>query len=160
MKFLEPWQYQPAIKRLFGEVAREVERQLPFARIEHVGASSIPGAVSKGDLDVFVGVARCDFRLSIALLKQLGYSEKANTLRTESLCMLETRRFASDVAIQLVENGSPFETFLRFRDLLQADATLLAEYNAMKRACEGLDADSYRRRKADFIEGLLAGTSS
>lgn len=155
MRFLEPWQYQPAINRLFEEVAREVERQLPFARIEHVGASSIPGAVSKGDLDVFVGVARCHFLQSITVLKQLGYSEKAGTLRTESLCMLETSRYPSDVAIQLVENGSPFETFLRFRDLLQADATLLSEYNALKRACEGLDEESYRRTKADFIEGLL-----
>lgn len=104
---------------------------------------------------MFVGVARCDFLRSITLLKQLGYSEKADTLRTESLCMLETRRYASDVAVQLVEDGSPFETFLQFRDLLQANATLLNEYNAMKRACEGLDEERYRRTKTDFIEGLL-----
>lgn len=110
---------------------------------------------------MFVGVARCRFPLSITLLKQLGYSEKDGTLRTESLCMLETRKYASDVALQLVENGTRFETFLQFRDLLQSDATLLNEYNAMKRACEGLDEDRYRRTKACFIEGLLKarGTS-
>ena len=155
MRFFEPRHYQPAINRLFRKVAREVGRQLPFARIEHIGASSTSGAVSKGDLDVFVGVARCRFRQSIPLLEEIGYSVKPDTLRTESLCMLETRKYARDVALQLVENGSRFETFLQFRDLLQADATLLSEYNAMKRACEGMDEDSYRRTKADFIEGLL-----
>ena len=147
MRFFEPRHYQPAINRLFRKVAREVGRQLPFARIEHIGASSISGAVSKGDLDVFVGVARCRFRQSIPLLEEIGYSVKPDTLRTESLCMLETRKHARDVAFL----SRTALASRQFRDLLQADP-LLSEYNAMKRA---LDEDSYRRTKADFIEGLL-----
>lgn len=156
VKFLEPADYQPRLNRLFEVVARDTRRHLPYARIEHIGASSVPGAVSKGDLDVFVGVPRCRFRQSVALLGELGFSEKADTLRTESLCMFEAVKYAGDVALQLVENGSRFEMFLRFRDLLRVDATLLDQYNAMKRACEGFDEEAYRGVKADFIERVLS----
>ena len=83
--------------------------------VRGLGASSIPGAISKGDLDVFVGVARCRFDKSILLLGEIGFSEKQDTLRTPSLCMLESREYSYDVAVQLVENGSHFEMFFIWR---------------------------------------------
>ena len=52
MKFLLPDEYQPAATHLFERVAEEVSRRVPDARIEHVGASAVPGAFSKGDLDI------------------------------------------------------------------------------------------------------------
>ena len=73
--------------------------------VQGIGASSIPGAISKGDLDVFVGVARCRFDKSILLLGEIGFSEKQDTLRTPSLCMLESREYSYYVAVQLVENA-------------------------------------------------------
>ncbi|MXY54781.1 MAG: GrpB family protein [Gammaproteobacteria bacterium] len=156
MKFLLPDEYQPAATHLFERVAEEVRRHVPESRIEHVGASAVPGAISKGDLDVFVGVPRERFEQTIGALGHLGYSVKADTLRTESLCMLETHRYPTAVALQVVENGSRFEMFLTFRDALRRDAALLCQYNDLKRACEGLGEDCYRTRKAAFIKGVLA----
>lgn len=153
--FLLPPQYQPRLKRLFHQVAHEIRQRLPDARVEHIGASSIPGAISKGDLDVFVGIARCQFRQSIVLLREVGFSEKRDTLRTPSLCMLESQRYSCGVAVQLVENGSRFEMFLEFRDALRRDPRLVVDYNNMKRRCEGLDEDCYRAIKGTFIEGIL-----
>ena len=88
-------------------------------------------------------------------MEDIGYSEKKGTLRTQSLCMLETKKYGCDVAIQLVENGSHFEMFLEFRDILRNDAKLLSQYNIMKRSCEGFSEDCYRTKKAAFIEGVL-----
>ncbi len=155
MKFLPPRQYQPRMNRLFQRIAEEVGNRLRDARIEHIGASSIPGAISKGDLDVFVGVPRHRFAPSILILEDMGYSEKKGTLGTQSLRMLETKKYDCDVAIQLVENGSSFEMFLKFRDILRNDAKLLSEYNAMKRSCEGFSEERYRTTKAAFIESVL-----
>ena len=160
IRFLEAQQYQPGAIELFETVAAEIRVCLPDARIEHVGASSIPGAVSKGDLDVFIGVSRQRFARALALLRKLGYREKKGTLRTDALCMLETDKHGSDVAIQLVENGSRFEMFLTFRDRLRCDARLLQEYNEMKLGCSGLGEDAYRSRKSAFIEDALASSAT
>ena len=156
MHFLMPGQYQPRLKRLFSQIAEEILQRIPDARVEHIGASSIPGAISKGDLDVFVGIRRSEFRQSILLLHEIGFSEKQETLRTSSLCMLESQGYGCDVAVQLVENGSRFEMFLEFRNALLQNPMLLADYNNMKRRCESLDENQYRAIKSTFIEGVLA----
>ncbi len=56
MKFYPAEQYQAACNELFVRYERDIKTLIPNARVEHVGASSIPFAVSKGDLDIFVGV--------------------------------------------------------------------------------------------------------
>lgn len=61
-----------------------------------------------------------------------------------------------DVAIQLVENGSSFEDFIRFRDLMNARPDLVQNYNELKIRCTGLGEDDYREIKSKFIEDVLA----
>jgi len=156
MRFLEAKEYQRRAVELFDAVAAEIHACLRDARVEHIGASSVPGAVSKGDLDVFVGVPRDGFEKATRLLEGLGYRQKPGTLQTDALRMLETAKHGSDVAIQLVENGSRFEMFLTFRDLLRRDPGLLRRYNEMKLACSGLGEDAYRERKSAFIERILS----
>ncbi|PMG97990.1 hypothetical protein BCU78_05025 [Vibrio lentus] len=56
MKFYPAEQYQAACHEMFERYERDIKKLLPTARVEHVGASSILLAVSKGDLDIFVGV--------------------------------------------------------------------------------------------------------
>ena len=88
----------PDWSAFFCEVANEIRQRLPAARVEHIGASSIPGAISKGDLDVFVGIARCQFSTKhLAAARKSGFREKQDTLRTPSLCMLESRKHGCDV---------------------------------------------------------------
>ncbi len=155
MRFLEADEYGPRIETIYSELRLDLESCLPGARIEHIGSSAIAGAISKGDLDVFVGVRAADFQRSLRAIKGLQFSEKEGTLRTDSLCMLVTEKYDYDVAVQLVVNGSEFENFLRFRDLLNSNPALVLEYNRLKRSCEGLGPDAYRREKASFIQRLL-----
>ncbi len=56
MKFHEASEYQESNNRLFEVYRAKIISLLPTARIEHIGSSSVPGAISKGDLDIFVGV--------------------------------------------------------------------------------------------------------
>ncbi len=112
-------------------------------------------AISKGDLDIFVGVEMGDFGLAIQRLMTLGFQEKTDTLRTSELCMLESTS-GDDVAFQIVVNGSEFECFLVFRDKLRKDSSLVQRYNDLKLSCEGLSQDDYRLKKSEFIEQVLA----
>ncbi|MEZ8624957.1 GrpB family protein [Vibrio splendidus] len=154
MKFYPAEQYQAACYELFIRYEREIKKLIPNARVEHVGASSIPSAVSKGDLDIFVGVELGELEDAIERLTTLGFNEKLDTLRTPELCMLESTS-GDDVALQVVANGSEFECFLRFRDKLRANPALVEQYNTLKMSCEGWPQDEYREKKADFIEHVL-----
>ena len=156
MKFFHPNEYQPKVAGVYEKVAAEVLRLLPSARVEHIGSSAIPGAISKGDLDVFVGVDKVEFNRSIQALERIGYRVKSDTLRTESLCMLEIDKYELPVALQVVENGSEFEMFLTFRDAVRRSEELLREYNQLKLSCTDASETCYRERKRAFIENVLA----
>jgi len=137
---------------LFEDYQQKIQKQLPNAQVEHIGASSIPGCLSKGDLDIYVAVDNVE--QAIAIIEQLNFKIKQNTMRTPQLCMLESQN-NKDVAIQLVEKGSVFEGFLCFRDKLQSNPELIEQYNQMKLSCEGFTQEKYRQVKSRFIEGVL-----
>jgi GrpB-like predicted nucleotidyltransferase (UPF0157 family) len=154
MKFYPAEQYQAACNELFIRYERDIKKLIPNARVEHVGASSIPFAVSKGDLDIFVGVDLGELEDVIERLTTLGFNEELDTLRTPELCMLESTS-SDDVALQVVANSSEFECFLRFRDKLRANPALVKQYNTLKMSCEGWPQEEYREKKSDFIEHVL-----
>lgn len=159
MKFYCAEEYQASCEKLFLQYQQRIKEILPNAVVEHIGASSIPKAVSKGDLDIFVGVDQADLEASAQLLTQLGFQEKVDTLRTPELCMLESR-LGEDVAIQVVAKGSKFENFLKFRDHLRANPKFVQQYNELKMSYKGLPQDQYRAKKSDYIEHVLEQADS
>jgi len=156
MKFLGPEQYQKIACEVFDKLSAKINVLIPQSSVEHIGSSSVPGIISKGDLDIFVGVQKDAFGSAIKLIESLNFSIKKNTLRTDSLCMFESDQYSIDVAIQLVEIGSKFENFLIFRDSLLKNKNLRIEYNQLKKDAEELDANEYRKIKSQFIEKVLA----
>ena len=154
MRFFNPEEYQAFNEKLFLRYKSKIEEVLPDVRVEHIGASAIPTAISKGDLDIFVGVEAFKLERVVQLLVTLGFQEKFDTLRTPELCMLESSS-TKDVAIQVVASGSEFEFFLIFRDKLRSNMSLVQQYNELKLSCEGLSQDAYRLKKSAFIEQVL-----
>lgn len=152
MRFLKPEEYQDAVEQKFLAMKARLSSAVPYAEIEHIGSSAIRGAVSKGDLDILVRVNRSQFSDALNAISNAGFAIKPGTLRTESLCMLEG---AEDVAVQLIERGSEFEMFVRFRDLMNSDPGLVERYNALKVSCAGMSENEYRARKSEFIQRLL-----
>ncbi len=96
-------------------------------------------------------VERDQFTNALAAIEKMGFSIKQGTLRTEALCMLEG---LEGVAIQLIERGSEFEMFVRFRDLMNADPELVKQYNELKEDSIGISEDEYRARKSKFIQSV------
>jgi GrpB-like predicted nucleotidyltransferase (UPF0157 family) len=155
MNFLAPGVYQPIAWLAYHQIREQILTVLPSARIEHIGSSSMEGTVSKGDLDVFVGVAQSSFEHAIGVLQSLQFKIKENTLRTDALCAFESYEYPLDVGIQLVATGSEFECFLVFRDLINGNEDLRDRYNQLKVDATGLDPQEYRTIKSKFIESLL-----
>lgn len=151
--------YQPLAEAVYETIAAQLRSVLPGATIEHIGSSAIPGAISKGDLDIFVGVSPGEFSKATEAINGLGFRAKPDTLQTEQLCPFEGGSFPLDVGIQLVERGSRFEFFRWFRDLVKRDSVLRDRYNQLKRDAEPLDENAYRTLKSDFIEAVLASAN-
>ncbi|TOD65699.1 GrpB family protein [Vibrio parahaemolyticus] len=154
MQFYKADEYQASCENLYRKYEFEIAALLPDATIEHIGASSIPNAVSKGDLDILVGVNGNELEKAVKLLSTLGFNEKSNTLRTPELCMLENSS-GSDVAFQVVVNGSEFDFFVGFRDKLRESPELVQQYNELKMSCIGWSHEEYRRKKSAFIALVL-----
>ena len=57
MQFFHPKNYLKQATDAFILIKKKIKYALPTAKIEHIGSSAIFGALSKGDLDVFVGVS-------------------------------------------------------------------------------------------------------
>lgn len=83
-----------------------------------MGSSSVPGAVSKGDLDTYGGVDPQENASAVLALIDCGYREKLDTLRTSELRILVAQE---DLALQVLAAGSQYEFFIRFRDLLRSN---------------------------------------
>lgn len=155
MKLLLPEDYQPDLEARFGLVQQRLARALPWARIEHVGASAIPGALSKGDLDVCAIVPQARFDEALSRVRMLGYAAKSGTLQTDRLRMLVPVGAQDEHAVQLVAERSEFDFFVTFRDLLRADPLLVEAYNTIKRNASSLDEEGYRQAKSAFIKRVL-----
>ena len=97
-------------------------------RLEHVGSSAVPGAVSKGATWTPAWIVP-PMQLAgwVSRLEAVGYRVKADTLRTPELCMLEMHgpHDAESTRCSSSPKGRPSRDFLRFRDLLRADAALV-----------------------------------
>lgn len=143
---------------LFHKWKIVIESEVPFSRVEHVGSTSVDGALTKGDVDLYVEVPAGSHKDAVATLESLGFRIKQDTHRDEALCMLESME-TSDLALQVVARGSVYEFFLKFRNALNADSDLLRRYNLLKESCSDASAEEYRQRKAIFIEGVLASLS-
>jgi GrpB-like predicted nucleotidyltransferase (UPF0157 family) len=159
MTLLEPSEYQPIAARVAAEVGGEVMQLIPGCRVEHVGATSIPGAISKGDLEICVVVATANHLSTVNALEASGYVVKADTLRTPELCMLMSPRTDLEVALQVIAEGSQFEFFMRFRDALRADLHLVEQYNQLKTNFAPMGSQCYRDEKSKFIEAVLRSSN-
>ena len=158
MKLYKAQDYQPQCEDRFRHYQTFIHQVLPLSKIEHIGSSSIPHAISKGDLDIYVEVEQAQFDHAILALKKLGFVEQQDTLRTNELCMLISPH--EEVALQVVVQNSVFQFFMSFRDKLRANPLLVEQYNQLKTHCSDLESEVYRRYKSAFIEHVLQSPST
>ncbi len=127
---------------------------LPGAAVEQIGATAIPGAWSKGDVDLLVRVPAPELEAATAVLRSLYTPHQLeNWTATFASFVL----FGAAVGVQLVAAAGPEDVeFVRFRERLSAEPALLARYNELKRSHEGAAEDDYRAAKAAFVRCVVS----
>jgi GrpB-like predicted nucleotidyltransferase (UPF0157 family) len=151
---LAPRHYQDLATAAYEDAELLLTSILPDARIQHVGASSIPGAYSRGGIDICVAVPPDAFDEALGVLSEAGYVQRPQADAADRRTALAAPDGAVPLTLQLIESGSRHESLMRFRDALRADPTLLARYNALKIAAAPLGSAAYAEAKARFIAGV------
>ena len=140
----------------FDEHRRAVLALIPSADVEHVGATAVPGALTKGDVDVLVRVGEPEFAEAVEVLR-CRYAIHQPYNWTPTLASFTAPAAAGlGVGIQLVVEGSDADGFFGpFRDALINSPALLTEYNRLKQRLDGLGYQRYTDQKGEFIERVL-----
>lgn len=155
VQFVSERDVRPAVSSVFEEVAAELLRVFPSAVVEHVGATSIPGTMTKGDLDICVLVEQSDFDDADRALGAL-FERNVGSHKSDSLSSFVDESRTVSVGIQLVVIGGPEDFFVKWRNLLRGSRQLIEKYNALKCLWQGRSHRAYRTAKSEFIERLLA----
>jgi len=121
-----------------------------------VGGCSVPGALTRGDVDLHLRVPPTAFAAAVAALRA-DHPVVHPEIWGPTLATFE---IPAPVPAGLAVTPAGSEHDLRFTrtwQLLAADPGLLAEYDAVKREGDGpADEVAYEQRKSAFFDRLLA----
>jgi GrpB-like predicted nucleotidyltransferase (UPF0157 family) len=134
----------------------ELTALLPEADVEHTGGSSLPGALTRGDVDLHVRVAAADFPVALAALEArfTAYYRPMWTPEFAAFTIPEEQRLPTGLVLTAV-GGEHDLRFTRGWALLRARPELLTEYNDFKQRFAALeDEDGYRATKTAFFTRL------
>jgi GrpB-like predicted nucleotidyltransferase (UPF0157 family) len=149
--------FETAVRRHGARIAR----LLPGAEVTHVGSTAVPGALTKGDVDLMVRVAADELEAAARALSGAYAIHQPENWSPTFASFLDAEAGDPPVGVQLVAEGSKDEAlFEPFLAALRDDPELLAEYNALKRRLDGSDYELYTRAKGEFIERVLASDES
>lgn len=154
--------YDPRWPAQAARIAQELEEALPgvFARVEHVGSTSVPGLAAKPIIDLMAGVEDLDSAAESlgAHLPPLGFLAQDNGM-TERLFFhrdRDGRRVCHLHVVRLDTLATRNELLLR--DLLRrrpADAARYAEVKRELAAANAEDGYAYTRGKTALIQELV-----
>ena len=134
---------------------------IPRAEVEHVGSTSIPGALTKGDVDLLVRVQPGEFTAALGCLRQRYAVHQRENWTPTYASFVDPAATDPPIGVQLVVAGSADDLlFGPFRDALVRDRRLLSDYNALKRRLDGSDYQHYTDVKGKFVRDVLARLSA
>lgn len=143
---------------LFLRLEAHLRALMPRATIEHVGSTSLPDGLTKGDLDVQVRVGADDFDRACEILEELyepnpgGFTEAGRSFKDDST--------DPPLGLHVTIIDGPSDIQHRQRDLLRMHPDLRREYDEVKRQFHGGEMTAYREAKDAFftrIEPLWRG---
>ncbi len=154
---LAPRHYQEVAIATYEDAELLLSSILPDARIEHVGASAVPGAYSRGGVDVCVAVPRGAFDEALGVLLEAGYvAHDQHDDDDDRHAVFGAPHGDVAATLRLVESGSRHEALMQFRDALRGDGALLARWNAVRIEAAARGAAAYAEAKARFMDGASA----
>jgi len=145
------------VAALADEIVADLQARLhdllPACEIEHVGATSMPDGVTKGDVDVNIRVSSADFPAAVETLRSL-YAVAQPDNWTETFASFSDSSRSLPVGFQVTVIGSPDDFLVELRDLMMSDAELRQQYDRCKREAAPLGPDGYWEAKNTLLSEI------
>lgn len=123
---------------------------LPFSDVQHVGSSSVPGAIGKLDLDFQIRVDEKKFEKTINILTS-QFQEKQKLLWREGFAIFKTKKNNIPIDLVVTTKDSIYDDCYKVRDELRSNKNLLEEYNKLKMKYQGKLYSEYSKAKRKFL---------
>ncbi|HTS20848.1 MAG TPA: GrpB family protein [Casimicrobiaceae bacterium] len=157
-------EYDRAAIDVAAEVGALIEKAAPWAEVEHIGSTAIPGCAGKGIVDVMVMYPPHRLESTRGAIDALGFQpQKAGHIFPDDRPMRvgaidhDGRRY--QLHAHVIDMTSPeIDSLRRFRDLLRADSTLRNAYQEKKRTIlqSGVrEPRAYTQAKGEFITAVI-----
>jgi len=161
-------EYDHAAIDVAGAIGTLIESAAPWAKVEHIGSTAIPGCAGKGIVDVMVMYPAHQLEATRAAVDGLGFQrQKTGHIFPDERPMRVGaidhggRRYR--LHAHVIAMSSPeVQSLRRFRDMLRADPALRDAYQEKKRAIleSGVrEPSAYTQAKGEFITALMGDSA-
>jgi GrpB-like predicted nucleotidyltransferase (UPF0157 family) len=156
MRLIPSDSIQPQASRILTSTRERLRALDVPGELMLVGGSSVPGALTRGDVDLHLRVEPTEFPNAVRDLER-HFTVAHPEIWTDTLAAFELRDDLP-VGIAVTPAGSEHDIrFTRCWQLLAADPSLVLEYNGVKRSAP---AAEYEVRKSAFFDRLLEAWQS
>ena len=152
--FKQSKKFSNLAEKVFKQQRDRVIKLIPSADVQHIGSTSIPGSITKGDVDIQIRVSKGDFKTAIDKLKSIYDINQSENWNENFASFKDERSLGIDFGAQLTIANSKSDDFVKLRDVLNNNPKLLEEYNQMKLKYQGKSMEAYRKEKAEFFQRL------
>ncbi|HUG14576.1 MAG TPA: GrpB family protein [Thermomicrobiales bacterium] len=158
--------WDPRAPEVAALVMELIAGRLPWAKIEHVGSSAVPGCAGKGIIDLQISVSADELQPVKDALEELGFQRQRWGMvwpeeRPMRVGAIEHDGASFRLHVHVVPEDNPdIDVMPRFRDTLRSHPALRDAYVAWKRAIiesGQSQADEYTIAKGMWIEQVLSG---
>ena len=151
---------KPQVQRIISQLSAQLEALFPDIELHHIGATAIPGALTKGDVDVLLRVSGARFFAVVDVLKRHFTIKQPDNWTPDFASFGDDTSFALPVGIQVVVKDSENDFLLFFRDHFISHPAALAEYNRLKTTHAAEGPEGYWKAKDQFLEKILLSRST
>jgi GrpB-like predicted nucleotidyltransferase (UPF0157 family)/GNAT superfamily N-acetyltransferase len=138
------------VEAVVSDLRGELGALLPGVDVAHIGATSMPDGVTKGDVDVNLRVESDRFDDVVETLS--GRFDAAQPQHwTGTFASFSDTRRGLPLGIQVTVTGSDADVLVDLRDRMRADPALRQEYDAIKRANAPSGREAYWQAKNEFF---------
>jgi GrpB-like predicted nucleotidyltransferase (UPF0157 family) len=143
------------VERTLHSLFVRLRALLPDVEMHHIGATALPVAMTKGDIDVLLSVVPARFPAVVDVLKQHFEIKQPLNWTPEFASFGDDTSYDLPVGVQVVIRDSSADFLLFLRDYFLAHPGALEEYNRVKVAnCDG-SPEKYWKAKDEFLAKIL-----
>ena len=151
MRLIPVEELAPSLRDHLVSIAARLAALLPDAEFHHIGATAIPGAITKGDVDVLLRVEALRFASAVEIMRQHFITKQPENWTESFASFGHDCSFPFPLGVQLVIQDSESDFFLFLHEYFTSDSRHLAEYNRIKKESAPLGAEEYWKAKDRFL---------